>query len=106
MLTTVRPISELPRLYYEFGEYRLAMLEERLRAQLKVMRDRNAAGKKLDTKSFKRFLAEQQHFIERTNEELVQEEDVIVGHIDEMQIPNASEQDKETQRAGKRARIV
>lgn len=81
------------------------MLEERLRTQLKVMRDRNGAGKKLDTKSFKKFLAEQQHFLERMNEEIVEEELVKVGHVDEMQIPNASEQDKETQRAAKRARV-
>ncbi|KAL1302255.1 hypothetical protein AAFC00_002676 [Neodothiora populina] len=104
VLTTVRPVSDLPQLYYSFGEYRLAMLEERLRAQLKVMREDNAAGKKLDTKSFKKFLAEQQHHLERTNEEIVAYEDVQVGYVDEMQIPNASEIDKETQRAAKKAR--
>lgn len=106
VLTTVRPISELPKLYYEFGEYRLAMLEERLRTQLRVMRDNNGAGKKLDTKSFKKFLDEQQRFLERTNEEIVEEEKVKKGYVDEVLIPNAPmESAEETMRAAKRARL-
>lgn len=106
VLTTVRPISKLSELYYDFGEYRLAMLEERLRTQLKVMRESHAAGKKLDTKGFKKFLDEQQRFIERTNEEIVEEEKVKVGYVDEVQIPDAPmESAEETMRAAKRARV-
>ncbi|KAF1355076.1 hypothetical protein BDV97DRAFT_289886 [Delphinella strobiligena] len=105
VLTTVRPISDLPELYYQFGEYRLSILEERLRTQLKVMREHHAAGKKVNTKLFKKFLEEQQRFLERTNEEVVEEDQVKVGHIDEMQIPNASKSAEEAMRAAKRARM-
>lgn len=107
VLTTVRPISNLPQLYYEFGEYRLAMLEERLRTQLRVLRHNQAAGKKLDTKAFKLFLEEQERFLQRTNEEIVEEGKVQVGYVDEMKIPDAPvETADETMRTAKRAKLV
>lgn len=107
VLTTVRPISDLSRLYAEFGEYRLAMLEERIRTQLKLLRGTQAASKKLDTMALKRFLAEQEAFIKRTNEELVEDEHVAVGHIEEVNIPDqATEPADETMRSAKRARVV
>lgn len=105
VLTTVRPISDLSRLYSEFGEYRLAMLEERLRTQLKVLRNTRTAGKKFDTKAFKKFLAEQEAFLKRTNEEVVQDEDVAVGYVDEVNLENVGTEDvDETIRSAKRAR--
>ena len=70
------------------------------------MRDHYTAGKKLDTKSFKKFLQEQQRFLERTNEEIVEESEVRVGYVDEVLIPNAPmECAEETMRAAKRARV-
>lgn len=106
VLTTVRPISELPKLYHEFGEYRLTMLEERLRMQLRVMRDNQAAGKKLDVDSFKSFLKEQQRFLERTDEEIVEEDKVKKGFIDEFKILNAPmECADETMKVAKRVRV-
>ena len=88
VLTTVRGISDLSELYYEYGRYRLEMLEERVRAQLKRLRESHASGKKTDTKALKFFLGEQEHFLQRTNREIVQDEDVIGGALPEMDIPD------------------
>ena len=89
VLSTVRGISDLSELYYEFGLYRLEMLEERIRYQLKRIHDAHAAGKKTDTRGLKKFLAEQEKFLQRTNEEMIQDEDVVAGKQPELDIPNA-----------------
>ncbi|TFK56366.1 hypothetical protein OE88DRAFT_1616414, partial [Heliocybe sulcata] len=88
VLNTVRPISDLSVLYQEFAEYRLAMMEERVRAQLKEVRERRRAGKKFDTRGVKRFLAEQTRFLEHMNSEMVQDEEVKVGWIEEVDLPD------------------
>lgn len=90
VLTTVRGISDLSQLYYEFGHYRLEILEERIRAQARKLRTDHAAGKKTDTRMLKAFLKEQLEFLEHTNSEIVQDEDVVAGHQPELDIPNAS----------------
>ncbi|KAK3067548.1 hypothetical protein LTR53_015532, partial [Teratosphaeriaceae sp. CCFEE 6253] len=59
VLSTVRGISDLSTLYYEYGRYRLEMLEQRVQAQLQQMRDDRAAGRKTDEKGLKEFLGEQ-----------------------------------------------
>lgn len=105
MLTSVRPISDLSELYYEFGEYRMEILEERLRAKLKHLRERRQAGKKLDTKDFKKFLAEQEAFLKHMNNEMLEEEKVAVGYIDEIVIPEVKVgEEVQTGRSVKRAR--
>lgn len=105
VLTSVRPISDLSELYYEFGEYRMEILEERLRAKLKYLRERRQAGKKLDTKEFKTFLAEQEAFLKHMNNEMVEEDKVAVGYIDEIVIPDVKvEEEAQTGRSVKRVR--
>lgn len=103
VLTTTRGISDLSELYYEFGRYRLEMLEERIRVQLKKLRDDHAAGKRTNTKALKSFLDEQEKFICHTNTEMVQDELVIAGHQPEMDLPNVqtppSSPDKDTREA-------
>jgi hypothetical protein len=89
VLTTVRSISDLSQLYYEFGQYRLEILEERVRAQLRKLRADHAAGRRADTRALKAFLEEQEEFLAHTNGENVQDEDVVSGHQPEMDIPNA-----------------
>lgn len=89
-LATVRGISVLSDLYYEYGEYRLQIVEERIRAQLKELRMRHRAGKKTNTKALKEFLEEQEKFLRHTNAEIVQDEDVIPGHQPELDIPDVS----------------
>ncbi|KAK3629341.1 hypothetical protein LTR56_018116 [Elasticomyces elasticus] len=118
VLSTVRGISVLSDLYYEFGTYRLEMLQERIRAQLKSLKDDRAAGKKTDTKALKAFLDEQESFVHRTNSEMVRDEDVTEGHQPEMGLedvkvvdenvqlttpPNEEEEDEE--RSAKRSKV-
>jgi len=63
VLTTVRPISNLSELYFQFSEYRLEILEERIRTQLKALRENETRGKKMNTKALKCFLREQELFL-------------------------------------------
>ncbi|KAI1369230.1 hypothetical protein F5Y08DRAFT_148161 [Xylaria arbuscula] len=81
VLTTVRPISNIKDLYNQFAEYRLQILEERVRMQLKEIRDLSAADRRVATKKLKRFFKEQEDFLAHMNREMVDDEDVIVGNI-------------------------
>lgn len=81
VLTSVRPISNLIELYAQFSEYRLEILEERIRAELKEIRKSRAAGRGVSTRKLKAFLKEQQLFLEHTNHEIVDEDQVIVGKM-------------------------
>ncbi|KAI1083052.1 hypothetical protein F5B20DRAFT_568806 [Whalleya microplaca] len=83
VLTTVRPISNLSELYNQFSEYRLEILEERIRAQLKELRDVNAAGRKVTTKKLKAFFEEQERFLAHMNKEMIDDEQVVMGDIDD-----------------------
>lgn len=79
VLTTVRAVSDLSELYFQYTEYRLEMLEERVRAQMKDIRERKRAGRRFDTISAKRFIAEQEKFLTVMNRELVDDDKVIKG---------------------------
>ena len=70
-LDTVRPISNLPELYQDFGEYRLAILEERVRKKLDEIRARSRGGKQFKIDEFKSFLKEQEAFLGHTDHEIV-----------------------------------
>ena len=91
VLTSVRPVSNLSELYTEFASYRLEMLEERIRKQLKILRDNQRAHKTLDAPALKAFLMEQEDFIKRTNEEIVEEEKVAFGYMEETKVPQAAD---------------
>ncbi|KAH9888304.1 hypothetical protein F4778DRAFT_786114 [Xylariomycetidae sp. FL2044] len=95
VLTTVRPISNLAELYHQFTVYRLEILEERVRAQLKELRECGdlggaaaAAGgcrlRALPTHRIKAFLREQEAFLAHMDRELVDDEDVVRGSIVEV----------------------
>ncbi|KAK4499960.1 hypothetical protein PRZ48_008146 [Zasmidium cellare] len=103
-LATVRGISNISDLYHEFSEYRLEMLEERIRHQLKKLRGAHGAGKRTDTKQIKAFLKEQMEFLERTDEELVPDELVVKGQQPIRDIPNAVSSASEQHNPEKRAR--
>ena len=83
VLTTVRPISNLSELYFQFSEYRLEILEERIRAQRKAIRENQDRGKKFNTKTLKVFLLEQETFLAHMNKELVDDDLVTKGCIDD-----------------------
>ena len=82
VLTTVRPISNLSELYYQFSEYRLEILEERIREKLKTLRETQKTGRKMKTKDLKLFLHEQEVFLAHMNKEMVDDELVTKGSID------------------------
>lgn len=105
VLDTVRPISDLSELYYEFNEYRLEIIEERIRDQLKRLRENRRVGKKFETKAFKAFLAEQERFLAHSNHETMEDEKVRFGYIEEIEYPNAPvAENGEAARTSKRAR--
>lgn len=100
VLTTVRPISNLSELYFQFSEYRLEMLEKRIRKQLKQMRDRRGVHRGFDTWGMKRFLAEQEKFLAHMDKEMVEEDKVIKGFTDDSHL--LSEDLKERSKKGDR----
>ncbi len=69
VLTTVRPISNLE------------ILEERIRSELRILRETHRSGKKMDTRKLKRFLKEQESFLAHMSQEMI--EDVKMGVIDD-----------------------
>ena len=107
VLRTVRPISDLSELYYDFGEYRLEILEERIRSKLHELRISRRAGKKIETIDFKKFLEQQVTFLNHTNNEIVEEHKVRVGYIEEVDLPDAKveERSKES-KPPKRPRVA
>ena len=82
VLTTVRAISDLSALYLQFSEYRLEILEERVRNQLKALREAERGGKRTNVRSLKDFLKEQETFLAHMNREIIEEERVKMGNID------------------------
>ena len=83
VLTTVRPVSNLSELYFQYSEYRLEILEERIRSHLKDIRERKRAHRNFDTKKTKAFLKEQEAFLMAMNREMVDEADVVEGFCDD-----------------------
>ncbi|KAJ5218533.1 uncharacterized protein N7498_000632 [Penicillium cinerascens] len=64
VLVGVRGISNISELYTQYTEYRLEILEERIRHQLKKEREREIAKKPFNIPDIKRFLTNQKLFIE------------------------------------------
>lgn len=79
VLTTIRPISDLGELYHQFAEYRFEILEDRLRAVNKYMRDWKRANRRFNTGYLKQFIREQIEFLEHMEREIVDNEKVIKG---------------------------
>lgn len=105
VLTTVRPISDLGALYHQFAEYRLEILEERVRQQLKELRDSGAAGRRVPTKRLKAFFTEQERFLAHMNREMVDDEDVVMGSIDDSHLLTGRKEGQGASSPSKRARV-
>ena len=75
VLTGVRPISELSSLYHQYTDYRLEVLEERVRARRKAEARRELAKRPFDIPDIREFLTEQKEFIESMLEEIYEVED-------------------------------
>ena len=82
VLTTVRPISDLSELYGQYSEYRLEMLEERIRNHLKQIRERKRAKRHFDTSATKDFVEQQERFLAVMNHQMVDEHKVTKGFLD------------------------
>ncbi|KZL81256.1 hypothetical protein CI238_11667 [Colletotrichum incanum] len=70
VLTGSRPISTKSSLYYQWSQYRLEVLEERLRDGAKKLRDRERSGRTFNVEAAKEFLNLQKQFLEATILEL------------------------------------
>jgi hypothetical protein len=88
VLRTVRPVSDLKALYSDFAEYRLEIMEQRIRRAREELRARREAGMSFDTLSHKAFLQESAAFLAHTDHELVPEEDVHTGFIETIDVPD------------------
>ncbi|KAK7423314.1 hypothetical protein QQX98_001104 [Neonectria punicea] len=72
VLTGVRAISDLSQLYYQYAQYRLEVLEERVRAQSKKLRKQEGSGQMFNVGESRKFLNEQKQFLEAMLIELVE----------------------------------
>ncbi|KAI1735033.1 hypothetical protein F4680DRAFT_436717 [Xylaria scruposa] len=64
VLVGVRGISNIDELYTQYTEYRLEVLEERLRLKMKEERKRQVAKRSFDIAAMKRFLSDQRAFLD------------------------------------------
>jgi hypothetical protein len=100
ILTTVRPVSDLSELYFQFSEYRLEILEDRIRKQLKEMRERRSARRSFNTCQMKHFLAEQEKFLAHMNQEMVEDEMVQKGFCDDSHLLSEDLKERSKKRRG------
>lgn len=70
ILVGVRGISDLNELYPQYFEYRLEVLEERVRAELKAQRARSVAGKVFDVEKAREWAEEQREFLDSVLREM------------------------------------
>ncbi|KAI3390336.1 hypothetical protein diail_10017 [Diaporthe ilicicola] len=73
-LTYVRAISDTSKLYSQYADYRLKMLADRIEAQRQVIREQQQT--KLDTRALKAFIEQQINFLQQTNVELLEEDQI------------------------------
>ncbi|GAP93115.1 hypothetical protein SAMD00023353_10700060 [Rosellinia necatrix] len=64
VLVGVRGISNIDELYTQYTEYRLELLEERLRAKMKEERNRQLAKRSYNVAAMKKFLSDQRAFLD------------------------------------------
>lgn len=70
VLTGVRPISILSDLYNQYTQYRLEILEDRIRDRLKRERQRELAKRPFDIVDVRKWLMEQRGFIDSMLQEI------------------------------------
>ena len=83
VLTTVRPVSDLRELYHQYTAYRLEMLEERIRTQLRDLAGARAACRTVSPAALQAFIAEQRAFLAAMARDIVDEDRVLVGALHE-----------------------
>lgn len=100
VLTTVRPTSNLSKLYLGFAEYRFEMLEDRFRAINRHLRDQKRARRAFDTRDVKQFIREQIEFLEHMDKEIVQDELVKKGVVDDSHLLSEETKKERSRRRG------
>ncbi|KAJ6157259.1 hypothetical protein N7497_006144 [Penicillium chrysogenum] len=76
VLTGSRPISEWSELYTQWTEYRLEVIEGRIRAKLKAERQREITKRPFNVYAVRKFLEEQKEYLDTTIEELIDMDDM------------------------------
>ncbi|CAG7932449.1 unnamed protein product [Penicillium olsonii] len=76
VLTGSRAISNWSELYHGFTEYRLELLEERIRLKLKEEQKRVDTKRPFNIRNMRKFIAEQREFLDATMNELTEVEDM------------------------------
>ena len=61
----------------------MEILEERIRDQLRALRETRRSGKKLNITRFKSFLREQEEFLAHMSKEMIDDQLVVKGEIDD-----------------------
>ena len=104
-LNTTRGISDLSELYYQFGSYRLEVLEARIKYQLQKVKDDYVLGKKTNTAALKRFLDEQERFLRHAKNEMPLDEKILFGKQPELDISDDLTSEPKPQTAFEKARL-
>lgn len=73
VLTGVRGISDKSELYSQYLEYRLEMMEERIRLKMKEERRRQVAALPFDVADVRNWLVEQREYIDSMIGEMIEE---------------------------------
>lgn len=71
VLTGVRATSVLSELYDQYSDYRLEILEERVRAKLKEERQRRHERRNFNVDEMREFVTDQRDFLDAMLEELI-----------------------------------
>ena len=89
-LNTVRGISDVPELNYQYATYRLEILRARIEDRLAKLRRGHDSGEKADTRVLKAFLAEQEDFLSRMNIEIWEDHRITTGAQPELEIADVA----------------
>ncbi len=73
VLTTIRPLTEGNELYFQWTQYRIEVLQERLRRMGEVLEEEHRAKKPTDVKRIKQFLKLQEEWLVMSNEEIIED---------------------------------
>lgn len=71
VLTTIRPISDLSELYFQWMGYRVEVLQGRLQGMLNALEEDYRAKKPTDIDRIKQFLKEQEDWLSITEKEIL-----------------------------------
>lgn len=89
-LRTVRGVSDLNELYYDFAEYRLKLLEEQIQQERERIQAARKAGEHFGSAQHKQFLGKVSAFSQQSSHELVDQNEVQKGFIEKVDFPDAA----------------